>query len=187
MTFEKVNETGESMTTNILIGNAIAVFAAVFTVLSSFSHGKKKIYGYQVLQCFFQALAQIFFFSYSGLTTLFLCAVRNALVAYDKFTKKLCIVFMILITVCGLAANNRGLLGLLPIVTTLIYTLGSYLLNEDYKIKMNIVLNSVLWALYDFMVFDIVSGILDTGAAIVTIAAVIREKTLRNEKCASDE
>ncbi len=164
------------MAINILIGNGIAIFAAIFTILSSFSHGKKKIYGYQVLQCFFRALAQIFFFSYSGLTTLVLCAVRNILVAYDRFTKTLCIVFMIMITVLGIMANNRGIIGLIPIITTLIYTFGSYLYHDDYKIKMNITLNMVLWAIYDFMILDFVSGMIDTGSAFITIAAILKDK-----------
>ena len=109
---------------NIVAGNVISLVAAVFTFASAWSRDRKRVYLYQAVQCLIMAAANIFFFSVSGVTTFILCAIRNLLLAYDRFTGKLCIVFVILVGALGLAANNRGAIGLLPVVTTAVYTVG---------------------------------------------------------------
>lgn len=164
------------MSTNLIIGNLISVGAAVFTVASSLSHGRKKIYLYQTLQCLTMAAASVFFLSASGVTTFLLCAVRNYLVAYDRFTKKLCYVFLILIAVLGLISNNRGMPGLLPVVTTLIYTICSYLFMDDFKIKLNICMNLTLWAIYDVLILDLVSLVVDVITVTVTVVSIFKLK-----------
>lgn len=162
--------------TNLLIGNVISLIAALFTILSSLGHGRKKIYGFQGIQCFLMAVASIFFGSLSGMTTFLLCAVRNAVLAYDRYTKRIFILFLILIPALGVLSNNREMVGMLPVVTTIIYSVGQYYLHSDVKIKGNIALNLLLWAIYDFMVFDIVSAVVDTVSTIVTIGAMIRDR-----------
>ena len=72
--------------TPLIIGNCISFAAACFTLASALSGDR---------------------FSVSGVTTFLLCAGRNLLLARDRFTRKLCIVFVAAVAVIGLAANNR--------------------------------------------------------------------------------
>ena len=156
----------------MVTGNLISLIAAFFTVASSWSKDRKRIFLYQAMQCFLLAIANIFFLSVSGTTTYALCALRNLFIAYDRFTNKVCIIFLISVTAIGFFANNRGMIGYLPILTTTIYTVICFYAKETKPIKLNIILNLTLWAIYDIAIHDLVSFTVDTvsaGAAVVSL------------------
>ena len=159
---------------NIVAGNVISLVAAVFTFASAWSRDRKRVYLYQAVQCLIMAAANIFFFSVSGVTTFILCAIRNLLLAYDRFTGKLCIVFVILVGALGLAANNRGVIGLLPVVTTAVYTVGCLFAVRPKTIKANIAVNLTLWALYNILISDFVSFAVDAGSAGAAVISIAR-------------
>ena len=160
----------------MLIGNIISFAGACFTLLSAWSRDRKRIYLYQAAQCLLLAIANIFFASVSGVTTYVLCAVRNCLLACDQFTARRCTLFVVAVAALGLCANNRGLAGLLPIVTTVLYTLGCFYAKRAKAIKLNMIANLVLWAVYDLLVGDYVSAVVDSvsaGAALVSMARML--------------
>ena len=162
----------------VIVGNICSFFAACFTVASAWSRDRKRIYLYQAAQCFILAAANIFFASVSGTTTLFLCALRNCLIAYDRFTPRRCLVFVLSVAAVGLAANNRGLIGLIPVVTTAVYTVGCLYAKSTRAIKRNLILNLVLWAIYDMIILDLVSFAVDTVSAVMgTVSLIGAEKT----------
>ena len=158
----------------MLIGNCISFAGAFFTLLSAWSRDRKRIYLYQAAQCLLLAVANIFFASVSGVTTCALCAVRNCLLAYDRFTARSCAVFVVAVAALGLYTNNRGLAGLLPIVATVLYTLGCFFAKRTKAIKLNMIVNLVLWAAYDLLVGDFVSAAVDSVSAVTALASILR-------------
>ncbi len=162
----------------LLIGNLISFAAACFTLASAWSGNRKRIYLYQALQCALLAAANIFFSSISGVTTYAICAVRNVLLAYDRFTARLCMVFVACVGVIGLAVNNRGFVGLIPVFTTALYTVICLYAKRRVAIKANIIANLSLWAVYDILISDYVSFAVDTGSAFVAVISLFR----RNEE-----
>ena len=99
---------------SVLIGNIFAFVAVCFTFLSAWSRDRKRIYLYQAAQCGILAIANIFFASLSGVTTYALCTARNLLLAYERFTPRLCYGFVA--AVAGLIA-----LAVAGILTFVIY------------------------------------------------------------------
>ena len=158
----------------MLIGNCISFAGAFFTLLSAWSRDRKRIYFYQAAQCLLLAVANIFFASVSGVTTCALCAVRNCLLAFDRFTARSCAVFVVAVAALGLYTNNRGLAGLLPIVATVLYTLGCFFAKRTKAIKLNMIVNLVLWAAYDLLVGDFVSAAVDSVSAVTALASILR-------------
>ena len=158
----------------MLIGNIISLAGACFTLLSAWSRDRKRIYLYQAAQCLLLAVANIFFASISGVTTCALCAVRNCLLAYDRFTAGRCALFVAAVAALGLYTNNRGLTGLLPIIATVLYTVGCYFAKRAKAIKLNMIVNLVLWAAYDLLVGDYVSGAVDSVSAMTALASILR-------------
>ena len=158
----------------MLIGNCISFAGAFFTLLSAWSRDRKRIYLYQAAQCLLLAVANIFFASVSGVTTCALCAVRNCLLACDRFTARSCAVFVVAVAALGLYTNNRGLAGLLPIVATVLYTLGCFFAKRTKAIKLNMIVNLVLWAAYDLLVGDFVSAAVDSASAVTALASILR-------------
>ena len=163
----------------MIAGNICSFFAACFTLLSAWSRDRKRIYLYQAAQCLILAVANIFFVSVSGTTTYFLCAVRNWLIAENRFTGRRCILFVIAVAVLGLAANTRGIVGLLPVITTVIYTVACLYVKRTQDIKWNIIVNLVLWTVYDLLIGDYVSAGVDSVSAGTALLSVFHEKRER--------
>ncbi len=165
----------------LIIGNILSLFAAVFTVLSSISCGRKKIYGYQACQCAVMIAASVFFGSISGVVTFAFCVLRNILLMNDRFSKTVCAVFIALLSITGILSNNLGFIGLIPVAATVLYTFLCLILREDIAIKLNIILNLALWTVYDFIIFDIVSATVDAISVIVTIISVAKALKLSSQ------
>lgn len=160
---------------SLLLGNICAFVAACFTLLSAWSRDKKRIYLYQAAQCAVLAAANIFFASLSGVTTYALCTARNLLLSYDRFTVRRCAVFVTAVAVLGIYANNRGLVGLLPVVTTAVYTVGCCYARRMKAIKWNLIANLILWAVYDAFILDLVSCAVDSVSAVAALVSMGRE------------
>ena len=161
--------------TSILAGNLCSFIGACFTVLSAWSRDRKRIYLYQAAQCLILAIANIFFASLSGVTTLLLCALRNCLIAWNRYSGRSCAVFVVSVAIIGLLTNNRGLVGLIPVVTTAVYTVGCYYVKSTLTIKLNLIVNFVLWTIYDLVICDYVSAAADSVSAVTALASLMRK------------
>lgn len=158
----------------LLIGNAVSFTAALFTLAGAWCRDRARIYLWQAGQCLLLAVANIFFASLSGVTTFVLCTARNLLLARDRFTGRLCVFFVAAVAVIGLAANNRGPVGLIPVVTTALYTVACLYVRKTRVIKYNIIVNLMLWAVYDFFILDLVSCAVDVGGAATALLSLLR-------------
>ncbi len=170
---------------HILIGNLISVVSACFTAVSSWTVSKKKSYRYQVFQCLTLAAASVFFHSWSGVTTLLLCALRNYLVSKDLFKGKIVWIMLAVLVGLGILVNNRGAVGWIVILTTFVYTIGSFKAERPLAVKANIAFNCAMWALYDFLILDLVSGVMDllaTGLTLVSMVHLMRNPELIREE-----
>lgn len=159
---------------DLIIGNMMSMVCAIFTMAANWTNSKSKSYIYQFWQCAILAVANVFFHSYAGITTLVLCALRNLLIGKEKYTKKLCVVFMIAIGVVGLLVNNKGIPGIILVLATVGYTWGSYVVMRPMAVKANILINQACWAIYEIFVLDIVSLITEIITMTVLIISMIR-------------
>lgn len=160
----------------LLIGNGISLIAAVFTAKSSWARDNRHIYLYQVAQCLLLALASLFFGSYAGIVTLLACALRNYLASMGKLDGRMVLLCLFLVTVPGIAVNNRGAVGLIVITANVLYTLGMYLARGEKTVKCNIMLNLVLWMIYEALIVDIPSFTADGIALFTAAASLLRSK-----------
>ena len=83
-------------------------------------------------------------------------------------------IFVACVGVVGLAVNNRGLVGLIPVFTTALYTVICLYAKRRIAIKANIIANLSLWAVYDILISDYVSFAVDTGSALVALISLLR-------------
>lgn len=160
----------------LLLANALSLIAFFFTTMSSWAKDRRSIYMYQVGQCAVLSLASFFFGSYAGISTLLVCAVRNYLLAIDRFYKKECIISIILMLVLGVATNNNGMTGALIIAANIIYTIGTFLCRRELTIKINIIIDLILWMIYEVLIIDIPSFVSDLIGLIVAVISIFRIK-----------
>lgn len=154
----------------ILIGNILSFIAALFLLSSCLLKRKDKIFVFQFFECATLAAASFFFGSYAGISTLLLSAVRNVLIAKNKFSKGLMCVFLALTAALGLITNNRGILGLMPVIATIQITLCGCLLDGVIETKLSIAANTAIWIVYSFIIRDYSTAVTDS---IVLIFAVV--------------
>lgn len=159
---------------NLLIANCISFVSAIFTCLSCYFKDRKRIYYCLVGQCAALAIANIFFESYAGIVTLILCTLRNFLLAIDKYNKYTCIALAAGMLVIGAALNNMGGVGWLVIAANTIYTLGAYFARNEITIKLNIIVDLVLWIIYEIIIIDIPSLIADSVAIVIAVVTMVR-------------
>ena len=158
----------------ILIGNIISFVSAMFMAASCLADTKYKIFFYQVLECLVLAVASVFFGSLAGAVTLVLCALRNYIIARERFSMAIMWLFVILTIVSGVWVNNLGLLGLIPVIATVEYTICCHYITSVKGTKYSIFVNVLLWVIYSFMIYDFSTGIADTIVLIVDAAAIVR-------------
>lgn len=164
----------------LLFGNIVSFAAACFTIASAWSRDRRRIYLYQAGQCLLLAFANILFGSVSGVTTFALCTARNLLLAYDRFTPRRCWFFVSAVALLGLFANNRGAVGLIPVVTTALYTVVCLYAKRTRDIKLNLIVNLLLWAVYDFFILDLVSCAVDAVSAGTAVLSLFRAQDSRS-------
>jgi len=172
---QKKGRAALSAFTPMLAGNLCSFVAACFTLMSAWSRDRKRIYLYQAAQCFILAIANVFFASVSGTTTFLLCAARNCLVAWDRFTPRRCALFVASVAALGILSNNRGVVGLIPVVTTAIYTVACLYVKSSRAIKLNLIVNLALWTVYDLFIGDYVSAGVDSVSAGTALVSILRE------------
>lgn len=165
----------------IIIGNMISFLASIALTAGCLMKDPKKVYGMQVTENVILIVSSACFGSWSGISTLLVSTVRNILLVKGMFDKRMMYLFMILVTGCGLAVNNKGLIGLLPVFATVILTVCNYYAREIMAIKWSLFINIVLWAIYFFAILDVVSGITQVVIAVVTIASIFQLRLERKK------
>lgn len=167
---------------NILIGNIISLIAAVFLAVSCTVKTRNKVFIMQFMNCALLAVASYFFGSYAAITTLVLCCIRNIFILKDKFTKPVMAVIITLVFIFGFMANNRGIVGLMPVFATVEYTLCCHFIRDVKKTRISVLFNESIWLIYSFLVRDYSTAMTDIAVITVDIFAIIKARCGKTSK-----
>ncbi len=152
----------------------LSFVTACFTLASSWTKDPIRTYEYQFWQCFVYAFAAYFFGVYPCIFMMLINALRNLLIARQKYSGRTCILFSLIALILGIWSNQSGLIGMISIVATVQYTICSYYLKKDIPVKVNVAFNLGLWLCYDFLVRDIFSGTMDSISAVLAVITIFR-------------
>ncbi len=134
----------------------------------------RKIYGYQIAENGILCLSSLVFGSYSGLVTLSLAIFRNVLLMKDQYTRNWMIGLSILITAGGVLVNTKGIVGLFPVLATLIWTIANYYFRDVFYVKIFLLINIALWTIYFFVIWDFSSGIAQVVMGMICVISLYR-------------
>lgn len=159
--------------TRIIIGNLFSFISCIFLLKSIKSKEKINMLKYQVLDCFFYITADIFFKAYSALFTQIISLIRNILGMKNKLNYIMIFILSMLMVIVGIIVNTNGLIGFIPIIASVLYTI---LLNhQNIKVlKLSLFLNMLLWVIFDILILDIVSFIVDLIVCIFSLIHFIK-------------
>lgn len=93
----------------------------------------------------------------------------------NKFTGYIVYVVVISQIIVGLLVNNKGYLGLLPIIASSSYYFLITKINSNIKIKLLLASNLMIWVIYYIIIKDYVGALTNTGITLFTLLVAIRQ------------
>jgi len=158
---------------DIVLGNICSIGAMLSDSYSGTRKTKKEMLLAQSVSQIFYLASSIILKGYSAAAQNVVSIFRNIAVAYDKETKILEYIFIVLPVILGVVFNNRGLIGLLPVFANLEYVLAMvYAKNDSQKLKIAFIVNCALFSVFNFYILNVVGGIFSIVIVVTTAISV---------------
>ena len=138
----------------IWLGHVLSAVSFAALAASLFARDTRRLFLLQAADSFLGALANLCFGGFSGASTNGIATVRNLLKAHGRFAGAVVWVTLVAQVAIGVLVNNRGLLGLLPVVATVEYTLAVALTDGVRAVKLALLANILMWAAYGALIGD---------------------------------
>ena len=164
-------------TTEIIIGNICSLLAMGTDAISSTRKTAKGILLVQSLSQFFYCLGTIVLKGYSGTVQNALSIVRN-IVAIRKINSKAVEWTLVLLgVVLGIAFNNLGMIGYLPVIANLQYTLAVFKFKDNERaLKISFVICMGMFIVFNIAILNYVGACTKLFVFITTLIILIKGK-----------
>lgn len=162
------------MLSALIIGNIFSFFSALCIAVSAVKKSKKNFMYWQIGDTLFGIVANIALYAYAALVISIMCLIRNILSYKDKLTKNITIILIILGIIIGLYANNRGIIGWLPIIASATYTICIYITTNEQQMRWALIFNMLLWFVHNAYVQAYPSAIANIVLCLWTGVQILR-------------
>lgn len=131
----------------------------------------------QTFSQFFYIASSLVLKAYSATTQNAVTVLRNIIAIKKDPGKGMAIFLTALPVVLGLVFNNRGLMGLIPIVANLEYSIVVFACPKNANaIKLALVINCIMFSIFNFYVLNFVSAVASIIIAVTTSISIYRSK-----------
>ena len=164
--------------TTLIIGNFIALVASLIMVYTGFIKKKETIIFVQAIQIALLVISNIILGGITGAIINGVSFFRNIFVYKNKLTKNKKIILIIVSAILTIAFNNHGLIGILPLMCTIVYT--SLIDTKDViKLKKANAFTLFLWLIYDLYICSYTSSAFDFISIISNIICIFQIKKIK--------
>lgn len=154
----------------IFLANILSGLGMLAMFVSTRLKDKRQMLGIQSFNHGCSAVAGLLLRGYSGVVQDIVSLVRNLTVIFGRQTKVLNLIFVGTGLVLGLAFNNRGLVGLLPILASTEYAIVVVRpASTERTLKTAIVASTLCWAAYSLFLLNFVN----MTANLITCASAL--------------
>ena len=161
----------------IIFGNACSLLAMGTDSLSSSRKTTKGMLWMQNASQFIYAVGGVALKGYSGVVQNVVCIARNLTVIKGWTNKWLQWLLVILAVALGFAFNNLGLIGVLPIVANLQYTLLLFKFpNNERLLKISFMITCLLFAIFSLAIWNFVGVCTNLVVVISAIVFLLKSK-----------
>jgi nicotinamide riboside transporter PnuC len=160
---------------HIIVANLIALIASLFMVYSGILKNKQEILLTQTIQIGLSITSNIILGGITGTIINALSFIRNILCYKNKLNTKLKIILTLLATILTLKFNNLGIIGLLPLISTIIY-IWLMSIKKVIGFKIMIIFTMLMWGIYDIHIKSYTSAIFDFCNIIANIISIYQIK-----------
>ena len=162
------------MQTYLILGNIFSLLSAICIAISVLKKNKNDLIYWQVIDVIFCILSNIALYTYAALTTNSVALIRNILAYKNKLTKKITWILFVLCIIVGLWANNRGVIGLFPIIASASYTIFMFTTKNEQQMRWALSSNLILWFIHDIYVQAYPSALTDIILSIWTFMQIYK-------------
>lgn len=152
----------------LLAANLISLAAMIIMCLCGLIKKKHQFVLVQMVYTFLMAVANVVLGAMTGAIVDLVGIVRNGLAYKDRLKGPFPYLLAAISVVLCLLFNQHGLLGILPLFSTVPYTLLMGRCN-DRQMKLLTIFSTVFWAFYDFGVQNYVAGSFDVGMIVTCL------------------
>lgn len=163
--------------TAIIIGNILSLCATISDSISGTRKKHSQIMYVQIVSQFFYGASSIVLQGYSSTAQNIVAVFRNFAAAKNVKSRVLEWILIVAGVVLGVVLNNRGLLGLLPIVANLEYSIAVFRFKDNQKaLKLSFILNMIMYAAFSLVIMNYVGVASCSVIAVTTAVSLIKEK-----------
>ncbi len=160
----------------MIVGNLCSLFAMSFNALSSTRKTPKGVLWMQNISQVIYGVCGIVLGGYSATVQNVVSILRNCAAIRKIKSKFLEWLLVILGVVLGIAFNNRGWIGLLPVVGNLQYTLAIFRFKDDErKIKVFFLISTAAYVGFNFAICNYVGTASDLFVLITTSIMLLKK------------
>ena len=161
--------------TSIIIGNLFSLCAMISDSISGTRKKHSEIMAVQIVSQFFYGASSIALKGYSSTAQNIVAVFRNFAAMKNVKSKALEWSLVLAGVVLGVVFNNRGLLGWLPIIANLEYSIAVFKLRDNEKaLKTAFIINMVMYAVFSAIIMNYVGVISCTVIAVTTAVSLIK-------------
>lgn len=160
---------------NLIFGNIFSLLAAICIAISVLKKSKKDLIWWQIIDVIFGILSNIALYAYAALTTNFVALIRNVLAYNNKLTRGITGILFALCVIVGMFANNRGVIGMLPIIASAGYTIFMFTTKNEQQMRWALLFNLILWIIHDIYVQAYPTAIINTILVVFTFVKIFQQ------------
>ncbi len=161
---------------DIIAGNLCSLLAMATDSISSSRKTTRGVLMVQILSQFFYGMSAIILKGYSAVVQNVISIVRNLAAIRQISSRILEWSLAVLGVVLGLAFNNLGFVGLLPVLANLEYTIAVFRFKDNERaLKAAFLLNAVLFTAFNAVILNFVGVISNIVVIVTTSVFLIRD------------
>ena len=165
------------ITIGIVIGNICSLLAMITDSISSSQKTAKGVLVVQSISQFIYGIGTLVLKGYSGAVQNAVSILRN-FVAIKQIESKVLEWLLVLVgVVLGIYFNNLGLIGYLPVLANLQYTLAIFKFKDNERaIKISFAICIGLFALFNVAILNIIGACSNFVVMVATVIMLIKKK-----------
>ena len=168
---------------NLILGNGCSLLAMVTDSISATRKTAKGVLLVQSLSQLIYCIGTILLKGYSGAVQNVMSIVRNFVAMGRKKSSKWVEWGLVVAgVVLGVAFNNRGLAGWLPILGNLEYSLAVFRYRDDQRmLKIALIVSLIIFIAFNVVIGNIVGVVADSVVIVTTLADLWRTREKKDK------
>lgn len=165
---------------SILIGNLCSLLAMVADAASASRKTARGMLWVQTISQVFYGAGSAVLKGYSAVVQNVVSALRNLFALQSRQSKYIEWGLIALAVGLGILFNNRGVVGLLPVLANLEYSLAVFKFKDDeYSLKIAFLINAIMFCIFNIVILNVIGAISNVVVSVMTVFFLVKTKKSR--------